>query len=83
MLEQAARGILGQTSYSCGAAPLWDSQAFREAVLARSLDSVAQQPAPKVTLKALNESLALVQVQLKTLFDSEAAAERAIEIRWI
>ena len=63
-------------AYSCGAAPIWESPAFQDVVLARSLEGGGHDlpPPPKPTVKTVLESIALVAVQLGTLNNSAAGA---------
>eukprot|EP00965_Chrysotila_dentata_P250088 6209245-Pleurochrysis_carterae.AAC.4 len=59
------------STFTCGAAPLWDHPAFRERVLGNSLTpSASQAAAPPATLKTLLDALGLVGMQLQALSES-------------
>ena len=75
MLAQAANAVGLGSQYTTGPEPVWSKEVFKELVLARSLEGGVTQlpPPPKLTLDALHEALALLKVQLRTLFESEAA----------
>ena len=77
LLPAAAKHALGINAFTCGDSPVWTKEAFKELVLQRCLEGgpTPMPPPPKLTLEALTESIAMMKVQLRTLFEGEAAGK--------